>query len=200
LTQTIEKLQKENLTLEVARLFPCQGEWTEEDYFNLPETNRIVELSEGKLIISPSPTPRHQKVSFKLSLLLGNYVLANTLGEVVTSPMDVRLWKGKIRQPDIAFMSNEHKKRITRKFWGIPDLVVEIISKGTKKQDMVDKFNEYQKAGITEYWIVDLSKETIEIFALENKAYIQLGKWNIGETAHSKVIDGLQVELDKVFE
>jgi hypothetical protein len=70
LTQVIEELQTEELTLEIAKLFPRQGEWTEMDYFSLPEINRIVELSEGRLIISPSPTPKHQRISFKLSLLM----------------------------------------------------------------------------------------------------------------------------------
>ncbi|MGY4707921.1 hypothetical protein ACVNPS_09275 [Candidatus Bipolaricaulota sp. J31] len=37
----------------VEELFPPQGQWTEEDYFSLPETNRYLELSEGKLIMPP---------------------------------------------------------------------------------------------------------------------------------------------------
>jgi hypothetical protein len=45
LTQAIEELQTEELTIEVAKLFPRQGKWTEKDYYNLPETNRIIELS-----------------------------------------------------------------------------------------------------------------------------------------------------------
>ncbi len=59
MTQTIEEIRQENLTTEILRLFPRQGEWTEADYFRLPESNRIIELSEGRLIISPSPTEQH---------------------------------------------------------------------------------------------------------------------------------------------
>ncbi|MDQ1329138.1 MAG: hypothetical protein QG641_2427, partial [Candidatus Poribacteria bacterium] len=58
MTETIEEIRQENLTIEILRLFPRQGEWTEADYFRLPESNRIIELSEGRLIISPSPTPK----------------------------------------------------------------------------------------------------------------------------------------------
>jgi len=198
--EAIEELQAEGRILEIARLFPCQGEWTEEDYYKLPETNRIIDLSEGRLIISPSPTPKHQKILGKLYRLIGDYISINNLGEAVMSPTDVRLWKGKIRHPDIAFMSKEHKKRITTKRWGIPDLVVEIISKGNKRQDKVDKFNEYQKAGIPEYWIVDPFEQTIEVYNLENGTYVSIGKRGVGEIIRSKLLAGFQVAVDSVFE
>jgi Uma2 family endonuclease len=200
LTQAIEELQAEDRVLEIARLFPRQGEWTEEDYFKLPETNRIIELSEGRLIISPSPTPRHQRISGNLFPLIRNYVKSNSLGEVCYSPLDVRLWKGKIRQPDIAFMSKEHKERITEELWGIPDLVVEILSESTAKRDKGKKYREYQKAGIPEYWIVDPFQQTIDIYTLENKAYTLLGKYGAGEIAYSKLLAGFQVAVNSVFE
>jgi hypothetical protein len=66
MSQAIEKSQEEKLTIEIARLFPRQGQWTEADYFRLPETNRIIELSEGRLIIIPSPTSQHQRIVFRL--------------------------------------------------------------------------------------------------------------------------------------
>ena len=59
--------------------------------------------------------------------------------------MDTSLWEGKVRQPDIVFMSNEHLDRTTEKTWGVPDLVVEILSEGTAKIDKEDKYLEYQK-------------------------------------------------------
>jgi len=199
LVQTIEKLQSEDRLLEIVELFPCQGKWTEEDYFNLPETNKMIELSEGRLIISPSPTPKHQRIVKKLSFLMDEYIEVNNLGEILTAPLDVRLRKGVIRKPDIAFMSKEHKRRITAKRWGIPDLVVKVLSKGNKRQDRLEKFEEYQIAGVPEYWIVDPFQQTIEVFALENKAYTLYGKFGIGEMAHSKLLTGFQVAVDRVF-
>jgi Uma2 family endonuclease len=200
MTQTIEEIaKKENLTVELLRIFPLQGEWTEAEYFRLPETNRIIELSEGRLIITPAPTDQHQKISFRLSLLIGSYVLSNNLGEVRYSPLDVRLWEGKVRQPDIAFMSNEHLDRITEKMWGVPDLAVEILSEGTAKTDKGKKFREYQKAGVLEYWIVDPFKQAIEVYALEDGIYKKLGEWGMGEIAKSKLLDGFEVNIDEVM-
>jgi Uma2 family endonuclease len=186
-------------TIELLDLFPRQGRWTESDYFRLPETNRIIELSEGRLVITPPPTDQHQRIAYKLILLLGNYVLSNNLGEVRFSPTGVRLSKGIIREPDIVFMGNEHRDRITEIYWGVPDLAVEILSKSTAKDDREDKFHEYEKAGVLEYWIVDPFKKSIEVFILENEAYLLFGKWVSRETAKSKLLDGFEVSIDEVM-
>ncbi len=199
MAQAVEISQEEELTMEIARLFPKQGEWTEADYFRLPETNMIVELSGGRLIISPSPTPKHQKISNKLNFLICSYIFNNNLGEVVTAPMDTRLYEGVVRQPDIEFMSNEHLDRITEKMWGVPDLVVEVLSESNDKEDKEDKYLEYQRAGVSEYWIVDPFKQSIEVYTLENGAYELFGKWGIGEIAKSKLLEGFEVKVDEIM-
>jgi Uma2 family endonuclease len=193
-----QKTGTEEIAIEVAKLFPSQGKWTEEDYFRLPETNRIIELSGGRLIITPSPTTQHQQILSRLILLVGNHVLSNNLGEIVVSPMDVRLYEGTIRQPDIVYMSNEHRDRISEKYWGVPDLVMEILSESTEKQDRTEKFREYEKAGVLEYWIVDPSAQTVEVFTLAQEAYKLLGKWGIGEIARSKVLAGFEIPVETV--
>ena len=62
------------LTTEVAELFPFQGQWTETDYFSLPETNRYLELSEGELIMPPHPTNTHQRILLDLATSLQRFV------------------------------------------------------------------------------------------------------------------------------
>jgi Uma2 family endonuclease len=199
MAQRIEDIRPQESLIGLSKLFPRQGEWTESDYFRLPETNKIIELSEGRLIISPSPTTQHQQIISKLHFLIYSHILNNNLGEVVTSPMDVRLWKGNIRQPDIVFMSNEHRKRITKRYFGVPDLVMEILSKGTAKVDKEEKFQEYERAGVLEYWIVDPFKKNITVYSLENGIYELFGKWGIGEIAKSKLLDGFEVSIDGVM-
>ncbi len=198
--EAIEELQAEGRVLEIARLFPRQGEWTEEDYFSLPESNRMIELSEGRLIISPAPTPRHQRISMSLSILFGSYIRSHKLGDVVASPTDIKLKQGVIRKPDLAFMGNEHLDRIEKGLWGVPDLVMEILSESNIEEDRKCKFKQYQNAGVSEYWIVDPFQQTVEIFTLENRAYVLFGKWGVGEIAQSKLLAGFQVIVDSVFE
>ena len=177
MSQAIENSTVGQPTIEIVSLFPKQGHWTEEAYLRLPESNRIIELSEGRLIISPSPTDQHQTTVGKLYLLIGDYVFKNNLGKALMAPMDIRLKKGIIRQPDIIFMSNEHLDRITNKRWGIPDLAIEVTSPGTKKEDRKHKYSEYEKAGIKEYWIIDPDKQTVDIFELRDKYYVTIGNF-----------------------
>jgi Uma2 family endonuclease len=198
MTQAVEISEIGQPTTEILRFFPKQGEWTEADYFRLPEINQIIELSEGRLIISPSPTPKHQDISIRLTFLFANYIFSRNLGKLVTAPMDTRLYEGVVRQPDIGFMSNEHLDRITD-MWGVPDLVVEILSEGTAKEDKEDKFKEYQRAGVPEYWIVDPFNQVIEIYTLEDGIYKKFGKWGISETAKSKLLDGFEVRIDEIM-
>jgi Uma2 family endonuclease len=186
-------------TIDILSLFPRQGEWTEADYFRLPETNRKMELSKGKLIMTPAPTTQHQIIIGNLHFAIKSYIMANKLGKVIMSPVDVRLWEGNIRQPDIAFISNEHQSRITKQYLGVPDLVIEVISESSIETDREDKYHEYEKAGVQEYWIVDPLTQFIDIYTLEGGTYISYGKWGIGEIAKSKLLSGFEVSVDEVI-
>jgi len=200
MTQIVnETIRGRQPTVELLDLFPWQGEWTEDDYFNLPDTSRIIELSEGRLIIPDMPTDEHQKISLKLSFALYSYVSKHNIGEVRYSPLPMRLWKDKIREPDIVFMNNSHKDRISDKYWGVPDLAIEILSKSTSKSDRVEKFYEYVMAGILEYWIVDPFKHSIEVFSLDNGAYELFGKWGVGEIAKSKLLTDFDISIDEIM-
>ena len=184
----------------VAELFPPQGQWTENDYFALPDTNRYVELSEGRLIMPPHPTYSHQEVLKRLFLRLHTFVEENGLGTVEIAPLPVRLWPGKIREPDILFVANEHQDRIGEKVFGVPDLVVEVISPATHEVDRGEKFFEYAQAGVREYWLVDPKKHTVEVYVLQGRAYEPLGKFGSGERARSEIIPGFEVEVDELFQ
>ena len=148
--------------MEILDLFPRQGQWTEADYLALPETNRIIELSEGRVMIPDMPTTAHQRAVVKLLRLMSDHVEAKGLGEVCVAPLRVRLWPGKFREPDILFMHRNHADRIGEENWGIPDLVVEVISprtpqsSGTEQVDREEKFVKYARAGVEiykGYWI-----------------------------------------------
>ncbi len=184
---------------EIVQLWPPQQEWTDADYFALPDTNRFVELSEGELIMPPHPTNTHQRVVLRLVLVFQSFVEARDVGTIRFAPLPVRLWPGKIREPDILFVSHEHADRIGEQFYGPPDLVVEVISPGTRRVDRGEKFLEYARAGISEYWLVDPEARSIEVFVLQDGVYTLLVKAGPGEKARSQLLDGLQVGADKVF-
>ena len=186
------------LTVEILELFPHQGEWTEADYFMLPDTNHFTELSEGRLVVLDMPTDSHQKAVGRLFKAIDGFVEEEALGEVRIAPLPVRLWQGKIREPDIVFMAAAHKDRITEDYWGVPDLVIEVISRSTAQTDRSEKFVEYAQAGVSEYWLVDTAKQTIEVFTLERGAYVLLGRWGPAEIAHSGLLTGFEVAVEAI--
>jgi Uma2 family endonuclease len=197
-SEVMEGAQR-RLATEVAELWPRQGDWTEESYFALPDTNRLVELSEGKLIMPPHPTNTHQQVVGNLYRVFYAFIDAHDLGILRFAPLPVRLWPDKVREPDILFVSHEHADRVAEQAYGPPDLVVEVISASTRRTDRVEKFVEYARAGISEYWLVDPEARSIEVFALEDDAYTLLIKAGSGEKARSKLFDGFEVDVDGVF-
>lgn len=181
----------------IAELFPPQGQWTERDYFALPDTNRYMELSEGRLIMPPHPTRSHQVAVEELYVRLRTFVQERSLGEVHVAPLPVRLWPGKIREPDIFFISKEHLDRIGEQACGVPDLVVEVLSPATRETDRGEKFFEYAKAGVREYWLVDPEKRSIEVYTLRGQVYEPFVL--SGEKACAKLLEGFCVSLEEVF-
>lgn len=191
---------RKGLAIEVAELYPPQGQWTEEDYFALPDRNRIVELSEGRIVVPPHPTYTHQTVLQNLFLLIHEFVQQHGLGIVRFAPLPVRLWAGKIREPDLFFIHRDHKDRIGEQVCDIPDLVVEVTSAATRRIDRIEKFAEYARAGIQEYWMVDPEDRTVEVYRLKGGAYELVGKWGMGQTARSALLEGFAVEVERIFE
>ena len=183
----------------IAELFPPQGEWTERDYFSLPETNRIMELSEGRIVMPPHPTYSHQLALLNLYKRIDEFVARHGLGRVLVAPLPVRLWPGKIREPDIFFIAEEHLDRIEEKACGVPDLVIEVLSPGTEQVDRGEKYLEYARAGVGEYWIVDPEGQSIEVYVLRGGAYELQGKYKPGDRARSGLLSGFEVNVEEIF-
>lgn len=185
---------------EVAALFPPQGEWMEADYFALPDTTRIVELSEGKITVSPPPSPRHQETVGNLYSMLRSYVEDRNLGRVFFAPIAVRLWEGKIREPDVLFVRVEHTGRVGDTFIdGPPDWVAEVISPGSRRVDEVDKVAEYAQAGVPEYWQIDPAARTIRVFVLRGDAYHVAGEYRADDEAVSPTLNEFRIPIDAII-
>jgi len=183
-------------TWEIARLFPAQGSWSEEDYFAL-DTNQLVEYSDGFLEFLPMPTIFHQLILQFLYEQLKSFVAANLLGTVVVAGYKVRLRARKYREPDILFIKAANRHRIKKQYCERADLVIEVVSEENRPHDIVKKRVEYARAGIPEYWIVDPEKETITVLVLQSrrKTYKQLGAFRKGMTATSKLLPGVTIDV-----
>jgi Uma2 family endonuclease len=128
-----------------------------ETYLALAPDARIVEWVDGEIITYMPATLQHQQLLAFLFKLLSGFCEALGLGEVLAAPFEVKLWPGgPAREPDLLFISRGRQSSLSnRRFEGAPDLVVEIVSPGSVREDRVRKFDEYERAGVGEYWIID---------------------------------------------
>jgi Uma2 family endonuclease len=187
-------------TWEIARLFPLQGGWTEEEYFAL-DGCQLVEFSDGYLEFPPMATTSHQLIVLFLYGLLLAFSSSRDAGRVLVAPLPVRLWRRKIREPDVVFMTKEHADRISERYWKGADLVMEVVSgdKEDRRRDLEVKRSEYARAGIREYWIVDPKEERITVLRLRGKRYVVHGEFDKGATATSPLLDGFTVDVSETF-
>jgi Uma2 family endonuclease len=175
-----------------------EREHTVDDYMNLPESAPF-QLIDGKLIFMPSLKDIHQAISIHLATLLYLFVSKHKLGIVRNAPLDVHFDEKNIFQPDLLFISNERKHILKDWVYGAPDLVVEIISKGTASFDKKQKMETYGKYGVQEYWLIDPEKKTLQLFGNQANKMVELEKSGIGQSLKSKVLIGFEVEISELF-
>lgn len=145
------------------------------------------------------PTEIHQNIIFFLAALLKAFA-KQAGGHAVLAPFRLRLWPGKIREPDIMFIAQADDPRRQQAFWSGADLVVEVLSDDDPQRDLSVKRFEYAQARIPEYWIVDPRAETLTVLALQGDAYREHGCFARGDTAGSATLTGLDVEVSALFD
>ncbi|MBF0607480.1 MAG: Uma2 family endonuclease [Candidatus Magnetobacterium sp. LHC-1] len=161
----------------------------------------MTEIINGVEVMGPSPFAMHQNISWNLNDIISQYVKKHKLGKVFYSPLDVILKEGQQRlQPDILFIRRENMAIVQDWIRGVPDMVCEIVSKGSHGKDTVTKKKIYEDFRVPEYWIVIPELETIEVFTIEGDIY-ELFSLAEGEgVVRSKVIEGLEFDVKDVFE
>jgi Uma2 family endonuclease len=186
-------------TWEIAYLFPDQGDWDESEYLSLG-TNHLIEFDNGCIEVLPMPTLYHQFMVKFLFTALNGFVAAHAKGEVLFAPLPVRLWKAKYREPDIVYLRPERIRNVRGQPEGA-DLVIEVVSEGpeNRERDFVKKRQDYARAGIMEYWIVDPEEHRITVLALEGQTYHVHGEFGRGSQATSRLFPKFTINVDEVF-
>jgi Uma2 family endonuclease len=129
--------------------------WTYEEYAALPDDGNRYEVLDGEVLVTPSPSPHHQRVLFRLARCLHDYVERHGLGEVFMD-VDVLFAKGQFLRPDLVFIPADRSDGVSvRGIELAPGLVVEVPSPGSSKIDRVKKPARYGDFGIPEYWVLD---------------------------------------------
>ncbi len=168
------------------------------DLANTPDDGNRYEILQGNLLVTPAPSPFHQRVSKRLQRQLEAYFEARALGEVFDAPVDVILTFHDVVEPDLVVVSDP--KQITKRaIEGAPLLVVEILSPSTRKRDRTVKARRYAELGIPHYWIVDPDAQRIECYRLQATTYAQiLDGVSPARLTHPDFPD-LQVDLSAIW-
>lgn len=185
-------------TWEVAEIFPAQGQWSEQEYFDL-KGNRLIEYSGGVVEVLAMPTMQHQRLVAYLFMALNACITARQLGTALFSPFRIKLWEAKYREPDVMFMHADHEARMHEQYWDGADLVMEVVSEDDRRRDLEIKRFEYARAGIPEYWIVDPQLERISVLTLAEDRYRVHGEYGAGQNAASSILDGFEVPVSAVL-
>lgn len=123
------------------------------------------ELDEGELIVTPSPTARHNIVRYRLRRALTDFVQKHSLG-LVLDETDFLLSPNTLRAPDIAFITKERLNKLDLDkvpIEGSPALAVEVISLSNFAEETLKKIRQYLAGGSQSVWLVYPLLRVVEI-------------------------------------
>lgn len=136
---------------------------------NAPEGVRY-EVVGGVPVTMPAPAGPHQVVQSELQFRIRSVLPAGLY--VLSAPFDWVLWQEPaltLRQPDLLVVTAEQARG--PRLMEPPLLAVEILSPTSRRTDTRDKRREYAKAGLRDYWVVDLDAPAIETLTLAGDLY-----------------------------
>ena len=138
-----------------------------QDYFEEEERE---ELIGGKIMLmSPRPAFNHNRVASRIFWIFENY-LNKKRCIAIADGTDLYLTEEDRFIPDMMVVCDRDKIR-RKGVYGAPDLVVEVLSPGTARNDKGYKKNKYESSGVAEYWIVDPWRRSIEVYLLQDGRY-----------------------------
>jgi Uma2 family endonuclease len=182
---------------------PLQGQWTYEDYLQLPDDGKRYEIINGILYMANAPSYDHQFAVSELHWRLSVFANQRDLGVVLTSPFEIHLSaSAKPVQPDVFFIAKSQAlKRGDKIFKGVPDLIIEVLSPSSVRLDRFIKFAAYEQAKVPEYWIVDSAMGFVEVYTLmaETAEYELHGQFRAGEELTSVRLPELRLAVSSLL-
>lgn len=175
---------------------------TYEEYLAWAGEDTRGEWVNGEVIQFMPPKALHQNLAGFLYSLLSFYVKLLKLGYVGIAPLEVQLNSSSSREPDIFFVTKSRLDIVNDdRVSGVPDLVIEIVSKESAQRDREEKYDEYEAAGVREYWIIDNRprRQLAEFYQLDpNGAYQRVEPTN--GIYHSAVLTDFWLRIDWLWQ
>jgi Uma2 family endonuclease len=132
--------------------------WTRADLDRLPDDGNRYEVLNGELLVTPPPSEGHQEIVHWLNAQLTPFLVTYRLGRV-QFPRSVVIIDEEQVEPDMMV-----RPFAPLRGWAnapTPLLVVEVLSKSTRRRDLKTKRDFYLRSGVGEYWVVDRAARTL---------------------------------------
>lgn len=181
-----------------------EKQWTYSDLEGW-EDGRRREIYDGELAEMGSPTLKHQLIIRRLLFILELWLQGRNEDHIYLSPVDLYVSETKCYIPDLMFVRHERfaNERIERENGACvvapPDLVVEILSPSTARNDRFRKFNIYADFGVSHYWIIEAEAEGLQAFTLENGRYVLTASLAAEDTFEPALFPDLKIPLAQLF-
>lgn len=175
---------------------------TYEDLQDLPDDGQRHELIDGEHYVTPSPNTRHQVIVGNLHYHIRAFLESRPLGRIYLAPFDVVLTPSDVVEPDLLYVAAPRGEIVTKKnVEGAPDLVVEVLSEGTRRRDELIKRKLYEARGVQEYWVVDPELEVVKVYRREGGRFVRVAEASreAGDRLDTPLLPGLTLALEAVF-
>lgn len=170
--------------------------WTEEEFLALGETVDRVELFDGSLFVSPSPTPRHQLISSNLHAALR--APARAAGLEVYEAVNLRLRPGRVPIPDLVLTTPIDIDQLVVDA-AAAVLVCEITSPSKAGHDRVLKMHHYAEAGIEWYLLIDPDTRVLNLYRLGGKQYWEYATGKPGTPLRMNAPVAVELDPDELL-
>jgi Uma2 family endonuclease len=182
-----------------------EAEMSLEQFLAWADEDTHAEWVSGRVIPKMPASRVHQRCNGFLYKLVATWLDHHPIGEVLPPPFLVRLTmpdgKQMLREPDLIVVLNEHLDRLTEQYLeGAPDLVVEIVSAGRRATDRGEKFDEYEAAGVPEYWMIDPERKQAEFAQLNEQGVYQLVYSGSQEVYRSQVLPNFWLRVEWLWQ
>ncbi|MGH2829648.1 MAG: Uma2 family endonuclease [Actinomycetota bacterium] len=165
---------------------------TYDDLLAFPDDGLRRELIDGELVVSPSPKTRHQSISVRLTLALGNHINAHGGATLFHAPLDVLFSNRDVVEPDLLVVLDDQREIMTEKnIQGVPVLLIEIVSDA--RLDKVRKRDLYARFGVPEYWVVDPDEDRVEVYRHDGAGYGKPAILVAGDEVTFQPLPGLRI-------
>lgn len=165
---------------------------------------QYAEYVDGEVIKSMSVTEKHDLITNFLTTILTFYISTKKLGRICSEPYQMKMTFGdktKGREPDIFFVAAENFDRIKEQYFeGAADLVIEVISPESIVRDTEDKFEEYESAGVKEYWILNPNRRTANFYGFDDDGKYKMLPISADGIFESRMIEGLWINTNWLWQ